>query len=377
MEDKTVIKKTFGSKMKNSVAAIPIGFLMLVIGVSVLVGNEKSVVRNNKVVNELRKNYIEISSDKVDKRNDGELVVTSGKLDYEPKSLTDEEFNINVETPLLERTVEVYQWVETKEEDDKTTYSYEKQWEEDLIDSSDFNTKENHTNPTTIEYESKTYETDTLSVGAFTLEEEFKNLLRTNKNYTDYSNVTLKEGYSINGKYITNSQDINNPQIGDVRISYKYASYKNVTVLGEQRSRTIISYRTKQRTSVNKLTSGIKSADQMIDSIEKANGIMKWIKRLIGYFLIVGGLTSILNILTTLLSYIPFFGYLLNTGVSFVASIVALAITLVIIAVAWFIFRPVLSIILILISIGSVISIKYLLKKKQELEKNDTNKKEN
>lgn len=41
MEDKTVIKKTFGSKMKNSVAAIPIGFLMLVIGVSVLVGNEK------------------------------------------------------------------------------------------------------------------------------------------------------------------------------------------------------------------------------------------------------------------------------------------------------------------------------------------------
>ena len=106
----------------------------------------------------------------------------------------------------------------------------------------------------------------------------------------------------------------------------------------------------------------------MIDSIEKANGIMKWIKRLIGYFLIVGGLTSILNILTTLLSYIPFFGYLLNTGVSFVASIVALAITLVIIAVAWFIFRPILSIILILISIGSVISIKYLLKKKQELE---------
>ena len=48
------------------------------------------------------------------------------------------------------------------------------------------------------------------------------NNLDANKYFDEFNqNIISSLGYVIHGKYITNSSDINNPKIGDIRISFK------------------------------------------------------------------------------------------------------------------------------------------------------------
>lgn len=367
MNDNVVEKKTFGGKMKNSFLSIPLGMLFILLGILLLISNEKSAVRNNKIVAELRKEIVNISSDSVDNKNNNRLIATKGKLVYFPESLSDSKFNVSVNTPILKRVVEVYQWEENSEDDDdKTTYTYEKKWSEEIIDSSKFKNSSDHMNPSYKTFESEKYVTESLKVGNFSLDNVYKNQLSANNDYYDLSNVTLPEGYVIEGKYITNCVDMSNPVIGNIRISYKYGDYSDVSILGRQENNNIVSYTSKQGTSVYKMVSGNKTGTEMIDSIEKTNKILKWVKRLIGISLISMGISAILSILTTLLSYIPFLGGIANTGISLVAFLLGLAISLVIIAISWFAFRPVLSIILIAAAVLSVITIRTINKKQNK-----------
>jgi hypothetical protein len=367
MNDNVVEKKTFGGKMKNSFLSIPLGMLFILLGILLLISNEKSAVRNNKIVAELRKEIVNISSDSVDNKNNNRLIATKGKLVYFPESLSDSKFNVSVNTPILKRVVEVYQWEENSEDDDdKTTYTYEKKWSEEIIDSSKFKNSSDHMNPSYKPFESEKYVTESLKVGNFSLDNVYKNQLSANNDYYDLSNVTLPEGYVIEGKYITNCVDMSNPVIGNIRISYKYGDYSDVSILGRQENNNIVSYTSKQGTSVYKMVSGNKTGTEMIDSIEKTNKILKWVKRLIGISLISMGISAILSILTTLLSYIPILGGIANTGISLVAFLLGLAISLVIIAISWFAFRPVLSIILIAAAVLSVITIRTINKKQNK-----------
>ena len=221
-------------------------------------------------------------------------------------------------------------------------------------------------NPSYKTYESEKYVTESLKVGEFSLDNVYKNQLSANNDYYDLSNVTLPEGYVIEGKYITNCVDMSNPVIGNIRISYKYGDYSDVSILGRQENNNIVSYTSKQGTSVYKMVSGNKTGTEMIDSIEKTNKILKWVKRLIGISLISMGISAILSILTTLLSYIPILGSIANTGITLVAFLLGLAISLVIIAISWFAFRPILSIILIAAAVLSVITIRTINKKQNK-----------
>ena len=111
----------------------------------------------------------------------------------------------------------------------------------------------------------------------------------------------------------------------------------------------------------------------MINSIESANNMMKWLSRIFGSLLIIIGIGSILGPLTTLIGYIPFLGNIVNSMIGVVSFLIGLAISLVIIAIAWFAARPIVSIVLIAIIIGLIITL-VCYKKNKAIPNEKTNK---
>lgn len=359
-------KQGFLNKIGNSIASIPAGIIILVMGILVLAGNEKTNVKNIKDVKELRNQVVDISSEKVDSKYEGKLVALYGKLNYGETPLVDTTFNVKANTPKMVRVVEMYQWVEEKTEtDDKITYSYSKEWSKDLIDSSEFNTTNGHVNPNALPYEGETYVVeDELKVGAFTLINSFKDQLSTGKEYKNYDEVTLPEGYTINNKYITSSADPANPAVGDIRISYLINDYKDVSVLGKQIDNTIGKYDSKNNQTYAKLYEGTKNSTDMINSIESGNKFSKWFKRILGTLMIIVGVGLILGPITTLIGFIPFLGNIVNSMIGVVSFLIGIIISLLVIAISWFVVRPLLSIILLVVIAALVVGIIYLKKNK-------------
>lgn len=355
MSDTVVEKKGFGTRMKNSFSGIVGGIVFVIIGIVVLIFNEKSNVVNIHDVKEIKDSYVEMKSDSLSKDNDGKLVVTSGKLDFGEETLSDTKFGVSITTPLLVRKVEVYQWKEEKEEsEDKTTYHYIREWSTELEDSSKFKEKSGHTNPESLPYKEYRAEAKELKVGIYKLSSVFNSKIDTNKAYSDLEKVTMPEGYKVYGDYITNSEEPETPHIGDIRISFQYADYQDVTVMGKLSFDTITEYVTKEKTNITYLTEGTHDGAYIISTIEKGNKTMKWLLRLIGTILIIAGVKSVFGPLTALTSYVPILGRLVDGATGLISLFIGLAISLIVIAISWIFFRPILGIGLL---VGAVVLI--------------------
>ena len=352
-------------KIGDSFKGILGGFILIIAAVILLWWNEGNNVRNLKTTAEMGKNYVDVSSDKVDAANEGKLIATSGKLINE-EELTDKTFNVKVTTPLLKRTVEVYQWEEDSEESNgNTTYSYKKVWSSTLIDSNNFHNG-GHNNPTTKLYQDETYNSTDVRVGAFSLSTEQVLTLSTKGTVNEFDQETIETlGYTTYGNYVTNAKDINNPEVGDFRIIFEYNNSTEVSVLAVQKGNSFVDYVSSSDKTVNRVMDGVLSGEEMINVIKKENKILKWILRAVGLLLCAAGFGAILKPITTLASFVPILGGLVGAAIGLVAFLLGLAVSLLVIAIAWIRFRPVLGICLLVAVVAVVVLLFTKLKKKK------------
>lgn len=216
-----------------------ISILLFIISLLLIIYSSNRIIKVINSRNTLDNNIKEIDSTIVDKNNNDKLVFTNGYLILKD-DIKDNEFNVSVRSSMLERIVEVYQYKETKEDDE--TYSYEMNWFSELIDSSNFKSSE-YKNPGSIKYKSKTYYNDTY-LGAFKLNNKEINELGCNSRYLDLdSEFASKNGFKISNQYYTTSEDIDLPEIGDIRISFKYNSSSSVSILALQNNNTFDDYK--------------------------------------------------------------------------------------------------------------------------------------
>ena len=362
------LSNTTNTKKKSG--GLLIGILMIIIGSIVLIYNEKNNVANIKTVDELKKLVVNVSSSEVNPNNNGKLVATNGEFIVEDENVSDPTFNVSLKTAILKRTVEVYQWDEDKEEEDnRTKYTYTKKWSEDLIDSSKFNDN-SYTNPTSKIYESDKYTSKSVKVGSFSLSSKQIDSLDANKNVTldGMEGIYLKSGYNIKNNYITNSVDFEKPEIGDFRIKYSYNDYKDASVLAVQSGTSFTGFTSKAGKVINRVFEGKLSGNEMILKIEDENNTLKWILRVVGGLVIIFGYISLVSGLNRLLEYIPLIGKVASSMISLIAAIIGIIHSLVIIIIAWFRYRPVLSIILIVVIVLLVLLIKSKKKKNPAVE---------
>ena len=324
------------------------GLLLIVVGIGVLWWNEGNNVRNLKTTSQMSKTVVDVDSKEVNPKNEGKLVATNGKLINESE-LTDDTFNITVKTPIMKRVVEVYQWQEETSTDDDgdTTYSYSKNWSSDLIDSSSFHNS-GHDNPKEKKYEDEVLISDDVKVGAFSLSAKQINMLSTNASYTSFDEGEFSElDLVVSGKYLTNSENINSPKVGDIRISFVYNNSTDISILAVQKGSTFEDFVSKAGKTVNRVMDGIHSGAEMIDVIKNENKALKWILRVVGVIILIIAFGTILKPLSAITSYVPIVGGLVNAAVGLVSGVLGICLGLVVIALAWIRFRPVLGICLL------------------------------
>ena len=346
------------------------GLFLLVIGIGILWSNEGRTVKTQGAINEATKAYIQVKSDKVDSKNDGKLVATKGKVTVsEDTNLKDSKFGIAVNAIKMKRTVEMYQWKESCETDDndKKTCTYEKVWDASLLDSSEY-TESGHSNPTSKPYDDESYVADTVKLGAFTLPEELVKQLsydkkKNNDELTAEYNNSI-EGLIVSEKYLTNVKE-DTPQIGDVRISFDYTTSKSASVLAVQTDDTFEAFTSKKGKDIYTIVEGNKTGAQILESKKEANKTIKWFLRVVGTLLVIGGFKAMFDLVTSILSKVPVLGNIANGAASIVSTILGLGLSLIIIAIAWFRFRPILSIVLVAVVIALVVFLKMYLPKKE------------
>ena len=324
-------------------------------------------------INEARKNFVQIKSDEVLEENEGKLVATYGKINTASlDTLTDSVYNVSIPAIKMKRKVEMYQWVEECETDDndQEKCTYKKEWSDTLVDSSEFSDA-SYANPESFIVDEEEFYSQSVSMGAFELPERLlKNLsynsqIKNQQLVEQYQNNI--EEYTVQNNYISNVKD-SVPEVGDIRISFVYNSSKSVSVLAVQSDNSFKAYMSKKGESIFKIVDGEYTGEEMLENMAESNKFMKWILRIIGAFLIYLGFAALVAPIQVLTKNIPVLSNIVSASTNAIAFILGLAVSFIIIAVAWFRFRPVLSIALLAIVVILIVGL-FMLKKNKTTQK--------
>ena len=249
-------------------------------------------LKENELASELNQKYTDVDANKIDNSNNRNLINISGNISYEGEA-SDKEFNLNVDTAILKRNVEVFVWIqETETNNGKTTYTYRQKWMNELVDSSKFEIKDRYENPKSISYANKSFYANDTKLGAFKLNDKILEKLETKE--LDLSNITLKKlpkGFNVSGNYITNSKNIESPSVGDIRISYTYNAQKEITIFGKQDDETITEYETEDDNQILDVLSGIKTGEDVVNTYKKGNYFRN------NFFIITSLILSVIGII--------------------------------------------------------------------------------
>ena len=140
------------------------------------------------------------------------------------------------------------------------------------------------------------------------------------------------------------------PEVGDVRVTFEKVVPAKVTVMAVVDGETFKAFKAKNGKRFQTLVMGKKTGDEILEAEEDANGFWKWVWRIVGVLLVIGGLNGILGFIETILKVVPFIAGIFGWGVGVVCTIVGIVWSLIVIAVAWLFYRPVLGIALLAIS---------------------------
>lgn len=239
-----------------------IGVLLILCSMLLVGYSEYNIIKVLMDRDSLNNKTIEVKSTIIDKNNNGKLVFVNGYIILN-KDLEDKDFNVKIRTSKLERIVEIYQYKETKEDDE--TYSYETDWYNELIDSSKFKNSE-YKNPSDIKYQSEVYYNDVF-LGAFKFNNKEIDDLGLNSRYLDLdSEFASKNGFNISNEYYTTSKDIDFPEVGDIRISFRYNNSNSASVIAKQSNNMFEDYKL-NNTLINKIYNEKLTKEEVIDNI--------------------------------------------------------------------------------------------------------------
>ncbi len=351
------------SRLGSSVKNVFFGFLLISISVILLFWNEGRTAATYQSLKEGASLVVSVSSETKDEANEGKLIHFSG-LARTPSILTDIDFGVNESALKLKRTVEMYQWIEESDSktveklgggrDTTTTYTYKKDWSNDVIDSANFQEKEAHQNPTGKQYDDKEWLAQNVSVGAYTLSEELiKNLsgylpLTLNPEMLNTLPYAKQQELELTDNMIySQTQVVNMPEIGSTRIRYEVITPQIVSVISKQSGNTLIPYVTKNGRMISMIELGENTAEKMFAGAVANNKTVTWLLRGLGLILMYIGFTMVFGVLPIIASIVPFIGRMIGASISMLSFGLTLIVGSITIAMAWLVYRPIVSILIL------------------------------
>ena len=140
------------------------------------------------------------------------------------------------------------------------------------------------------------------------------------------------------------------PEVGDVRVTFEKVVPAKVTVMAVVDGDSFKPYKAKNGKRFQTLVMGKKSGDEIIEGEKEANNMILWALRILGIMIIIGGLKGIFGFLETILKVVPFIANIFGWGVGIVCTVIGIVWSLIVIALAWLFYRPVLAICLLAIA---------------------------
>ena len=140
------------------------------------------------------------------------------------------------------------------------------------------------------------------------------------------------------------------PEVGDVRVTFEKVVPAKVTVMAVVDGDTFKPYKAKNGKRFQTLVMGKKTGDEIIEGEKAANNMILWALRILGIMLVIGGLKGIFGFLETILKVVPFVANIFGWGVGVVCTVLGIVWSLIVIAIAWLFYRPLLGISLLVLA---------------------------
>jgi len=377
-----VTTQSWGSRLKDSLFGIIFGLILIVGSVILLFWNEGRAVKRAQALEEGASAVVSVSSNEVDPVNEGKLIHLSGTTST-TDVLADTLFPVTETAIRLNRRVKMYQWEESKQTKTKeelggkkktiTTYSYSRDWSSTPINSSSFKKPEGHQNPGSFPYTEQHQAATHVQVDAFSLSPSQISSLSGGKTIELPADFVARLPESMRARAVVKDNELYlgadpaSPQIGDMRISFSWVEPGQVvSIIAKQNGSSFVPYVAKSGSSIQLLVQGNQTADAMFTAEKKSNTILTWILRFVGFLLMFIGFRTTFNIARTLAAVVPFLAKIVGFGLSMISGLLALILTLLTVAVAWFFYRPLLSIFLVVVVIAIIVGFRFMKKSSKQ-----------
>jgi hypothetical protein len=343
--------RNYFQRLGDSFGGMAAGLVMIVVACSLLWWNESRSVEALKGIGDARGQVVRLESAAPDAANKDKLVHVSGKAEAKA-AIADADLGISFNGALaVGRKVEMYQWVETCEtkttesiggtETKTETCNYSKDWKEGRVDSKGFKKPAGHENPNPTLASKEFFAADAV-LGGFKLGEAV------------LAQIPLKDGAkpaappagfaeTPMGYYASDTNGMpESPQIGDLRVTYaSAASGQTISVLGRQTSDGFGKWENPSNGyTILSVAEGEKTAAMMLNEIEAGENMLTWILRAVGVVLNCMGFGLILAPLKALANFLPFLASIVGGGAGIIAFALGVPLSLIVIAIAWLAFRP-------------------------------------
>lgn len=375
-----VTTTSYGGRLKNALSGVLMGFVMLIGSVILLFWNEGRTIKTTKMLKEAQKVCTELGDiSEVNADMDHMMVHATGQATTED-ILTDDEFDLSINAIKLIRDAEYYQWVEHQEtktrdkvgggQETITTYTYSKEWVDEPVDSDKFEDPEYRgiDNSVPAEFDDFTIQAENVAFGAYRLPKDLVSQMsddrtlplelsnEVTKFYNNEMHKVLPDAakdqqlFHVKGNMVYLGENTSRPHVGDVRITYRQVLPGEVSILAKVNGDTFEEFTAKNSYSFMALEDGAVSMENMFENQHANNRALAWLLRIIGVLLAIFGFRNIFGIITSLLKVLPFLANIADLGVGLVSIVLGLALSLVVIAVGWLFYRPLLGILLLAVA---------------------------
>jgi len=371
--------KNYGNRLLDSLKGAGKGFILFGIGTILLFVNEGNYVKNAKTIGSAEKAVVRVSDiSEVKPALDGKLIHAYGFADTQD-TLTDDQFGVSERAIALSRKVEFYQYRENKQTEKKdkmgggeettTTYTYDKIWVSSPISSDgfadpDYKGKNFVLDNLDTKVKSQTLYASNVTFGAYKLPSFIIKSIRGSApveirtgSEELMGKLGLKIGnqVQIQGNMVYFGKASSTPQIGDVRITIAKTVPADISIIARVIGSTFEEYLApgtgRTFTAVEMGTVG---PEAMFAGAKQANSFFTWLLRIIGILLVVISLKMVFAILPTLFKVLPPLAKIVGAGVGLVCAIGGGAWSLIIIAIAWLFYRPLIGIPMLLVAIAGI-----------------------
>lgn len=346
------------SRLGGAFKGLFFGGILLVLALVLQFWNEGRTVKRDAALAEGRATVVAAAPAPLDPARDGRLVHVSGESRADA-AVTDPAFAVSVPALALRREVEMYQWEENKStttrrtsgggEETTTSYSYDKDWDDDLVDSSDFR-ESGHDNPAEMPYRAEEWRASPIRLGDFVLSDAAASELGGWQR-VDLAKVQLPPNLAASfraddGWFVT-SENPDSPKVGDVRVRFEYIPEGPISVVARQQGATLAPHATARGDELLLVESGAMDANAMFDAAGSRNSMAAWALRIGGFVLAWIAFGILLKPLVVMADAVPFAARIVGFGTGLVSVLMALVVSVLAIGSGWLWYRPWLLVILV------------------------------